>query len=172
MKTEQLSPTAIKITLTAEESVALPPSKDKQALSLFIRSLAAQVRHDKNISLPSGRMLAEIYAISDGSSVIFLSVIYPVENDRMYACELNGIEKLRGIAKALCGSGVRCSVYCGAEPQCYRILFSEPPSELRHICCEYGEYCEISRLFAAQTAEYLTAIAENCSADTLCELLG
>ena len=172
MISEQLSPDAVKLTLTPEETAELPPPHCREPLRRYIRGIADRIRAEGRVTLPEGRLLAEIYMISDGSSVIFISVIEPrVAAETLYACDLSGADSLIGLINAISDSGAVCSVYCGSDPRRYRVIIVSPPPELRRICREYGECCEISRLFAAETAEYLTAVAECCPADVLQERL-
>ena len=173
MMSEQLGPSAIKLILTPEEAAELPSSQYGELLRQYIRCLADRIRSEGVLSLPHGKLLAEIYMISDGSCVIFISATERSSTaKRLYACELSGIERLTGLMDVLADSGAYCSLYCGCEPQEYRIIFSEPSADIGHICREYGDYSEISELFAAQTAEYLTAIAEDIPVNVLRELLG
>ncbi len=172
MISEQLSPTIVKLTLTPKEAAELPPTRNREQLKKYIRRLAEDIRHEDSLSLPEGKLLAEIYIVSDGSCVIFISALEPHHSKKeLYACEVSGIDILTKLMSALAASEAKCSVYCGREMQNYRIIFKSPPPQIKQICSEYGEYSEISALFAAQTAEYLTQIAEGCPANVLHNLL-
>lgn len=174
MKAELLTDATYKITLDKHEAKAVPCSGKPCEMRQYICALIDKLRTEQGISLPCGRLLVEAFARSDGSCVLFLSSLESekrTQQPRYYACEIEGIGSLRPICAALSRIGEKCSVFCGSRPDRYRIIFTNPSRETEHICTEFGDYCEISALFEAQTREYLTEISSG-SASALAEILG
>lgn len=141
----------------------------------FIRDILDRLDHEQGIILPEGRLLVEAFLRSDGSFVFFVS---PLEcdseqtrrKDRYYACDVADIDALRRLCRALAAVKESCSVYYSGGSQMYRLVFVDPCKHTDRICGEFGDYCEISPLFAAQTEEYLTAIASG-SAQSIIDIL-
>lgn len=174
MKAELLTDATYKITLDKREAEAVPSGGKPCEMRRYICALIDRLRAEQGISLPCGRLLVEAFVRSDGSCVLFLSSLESEKRapqPRYYACEIEGIGTLRPMCAALSQIGERCSVFCGSRPDRYRIIFTDPAKETERICTEFGDYCEISALFEAQTREYLTEISSG-SASALAEILG
>ncbi len=162
MKAELLADATYKITLDKNESTAIPTDGTSCDMQKFICGVIDQLSAQQSISLPDGRLLVEAFLRSDGSCVLFVSSL---ENEphssqpRFFACEISGVDTLRALCTALTQTGESCSVYCGSRPDQYRMIFADPCRSTERICTEFGDYSEISALFAAQTREYLTEIS-------------
>ena len=175
MQAEPLGGATYKITLDKTEAQRIPIDGTPRAMHRFICEIIEQLSSEQGVTLPDGRLLVEAFLRSDGSCVFFISPLESTRlchSDRIYACELTGLELLRHLCAALSSADVQCSIYCGTEPDSYRIIFADPAPDIQRICTEYGTYCEITPLFAAQTAEYLTEIATGNAAALLYEILG
>ncbi len=166
MKAEPLGEATYKITLDSSEAAAVPPDGKPCEMRRFIRSVIDRLTEEQGITLPDGRLLVEAFLRSDGSCVFFVSALEnekPQHRVQYYSCELQGTETLLPLIKALSDNGEKYSLFCGSDPRFYRIIFSDPSEDTERICSEFGEYCEISPLFAAQTREYLTEIISDSS---------
>lgn len=175
MKAERLGGNTYKITLERAEARDIPADGEPVRMRSFISAMIHRLSSEHGVDIPEGRLLTEVFICSDGGCVFFISAletVTPAPCHELYACDLEGVGHLRSLCLALAEQNVPCSVYCGSIPDRYRILFSDPDPEVRRICAEYGEYCEISPLFAAQTKEYLTEIAAGDAAATLSQILG
>ncbi len=174
MTAEPLGETTYKITLDKSETEGLPHDGKPCEMNRFIRSILDRLSTEQGIDLPEGRLLVEAFVKSDGSFVFFVSPLDGGETEKkqhLCACDISGIEQLRAVCAALLPFHVQCDIYCGSSPENYRLLFTSPDENTARICLEYGEYNEISPLFAAQTEEYLTVIAAGNGADILSEIL-
>lgn len=163
-----------KITLDKTETSDLPQDGNPQEMHRFIRDILDRLSVEQGIVLPNGRLLVEAFLKSDGSFVFFVSPLgaEPCEKDHsLYACDISGIDNLRRLCCALSAQSEKCTVYCGNTSDKYRLVFNDPTDAVGRICSEYGDYGEISSLFAAQTEEYLTAIARGDGANVLSEIL-
>lgn len=171
MKVEALNDNTYKITLDRSETLFAPFPGDSRDMQLFLGEVIERLRDEHGIDLPGGRLLAEAFSRSDGTCVIFVSSAPEDIRDgepRYLAADISGIVMLRAVCRALYSAGFDGEVYCGEDPAAYRIVFTDPPSGVKRICLEFCECGEITPLFAAQTAEYLTHIA---SAKKLAEIL-
>ncbi len=175
MQTEVLGGAAYKITLSKEETETVPINGSSREMRRFVNDIIDRLCIEQDISLPDGRLLVEAFIKSDGSSVFFVSSLEKTmvsKPAKLYSCDVFGADTLRLICRALKAVKADCSVYCGSDPQCYRIVFANPDRETERICLEFGEYGEISPLFLAQTKEYLTEIAEHGGAEYISDILG
>lgn len=160
MQTEALGGSTYKITLDKTEAKEVPVCGSSYEMNEFIRSMIKRLDDECKLRIPNGRLLVEAFMRSDGSCVFFISPLESSkQNTQLFACDLSGVDNLRRLCRALTVNGAECGIYCGSSPDSYRIIFSDPDSIIRHICSEFGDYCEITPLFAAQTREYLTEIA-------------
>lgn len=174
MKAELLSDETYKITLDKNEAAAVPTDSPPREMRRYICGIIDKLGTEQGIFLPDGRLLVEVFLRSDGSCVLFISSLEGEKRtpqQRFYACEISGVDTLRSLCAALSDIGESCCIYCGSRPDRYRVIFSDPSEYAQRICTEFGEYGEISRLFAAQTHEYLTEISSG-SASALSEMLG
>ncbi len=175
MTAEPLGENTYKITLDKAEAASLPPEDDKQEMHRFICRLTDSVSEEYSITIPDGRLLAEVFLRSDGSCVFFITALEhkPVPHEaRYYACDVSGVEQLRTLCRTLSREGAKCAVYCGEHPDDYRLVFTDPPEELSRICEEFGDFCEVSPLFVSRTEEYLTEIMPFGDILPLAEKLG
>ncbi len=175
MKAELLGEATYKITLDKTESAAVPTDGKSFEMQRFICGIIDRLTIEQGLVFPDGRLLVEAFLRSDGSSVFFVSALECEMNcneHRYYSCEISGVERLRFLCAALSAAGICCCIYCGNDPVRYRFIFTDPPSETERICSEFGEYCEISSLFAAQSEEYLTEIASGNAPEMLSAILG
>jgi hypothetical protein len=173
MKAELLADATYKITLDKTEADAVPSEGKPCEMSSFICSLIDRLGSEQGVFLPEGRLLVEAFMRSDGSCVLFLSSLESEKctpQPRLFACEISGVDTLRALCTALSDIGESCCIYCGSRQDQYRMIFSNPCSHTERVCAEFGEYCEISALFAAQTREYLTEISTGSTA-VLSEML-
>lgn len=174
MKAELLANATYKITLDKNEAAAVPDDGRPCEMRRFICRIIDQLSAQQMVSLPDGRLLVEAFMRSDGSCVLFVSSLENekhVPRQRFYACEIAGIDTLRALCSALADIGESCCIYCGSRPDRYRMIFTDPCEYTERVCAEFGDYGEISALFAAQTREYLTEISSG-STSTLSEMLG
>ncbi len=174
MKAELLADATYKITLDKDESADMPADGKPCEMKSFVCKVIDQLSTEQEISLPDGRLLVEAFMRSDGSCVLFVSSL---ENEtrtphtRFYACEIAGVDTLRALCTVLADIGESCCIYCGSRPDQYRMIFADPCTSTERVCTEFGDYGEISALFAAQTREYLTEISSG-STSALSEILG
>lgn len=162
MKAELLTDATYKITLDKKEAEAVPSDGKPCEMRQFIYALLAHLGTEQGVSLPDGRLLVESFMRSDGSCVLFVSSLESEERTQKthyFACEISGVNTLRSLCAALSGIGESCRIYCGSRQDQYRIIFSDPCEHTERVCTEFGDYSEISELFAAQTHEYLTEIS-------------
>ncbi len=161
MTAEPLGENTYKLTLDTTEASAMPDENDCAEMHRFICSMIDSLGDEQDIHIPDGRLLAEVFLRSDGSCVIFVTAL---EQDtaeyepQYYSCDITGATQLFGLCRSLARLNVCCAVYCGTEPCGFRLIFTDPSPETEQICSEYGEYGEITQLFASRTAEYLTEI--------------
>ncbi|MBQ8170370.1 MAG: hypothetical protein IJZ95_00115 [Oscillospiraceae bacterium] len=175
MKAELLGEATYKITLDKTESASMPTDGRSCDMHRFICGIIDRLAAEQGLVFPEGRLLVEAFLRSDGSSVFFVSALEQdgtCTEQRYYSCEITGIEQLRCLCEALSHTQTYCRIYCGSDPLQYRFVFTDPPPDTERICNEYGEYCEISPLFAAQTEEYLTEIASGNAPEKLSMILG
>lgn len=175
MKAELIGDTTYKITLDRDEAAQVPADGSPRVMHRFICEVIDRLSEEQGISLPDGRLLVEAFLRSDGSCVFFVSALDRAEKQhrqRLFACELSGADMLYALCEALAAYGISGEVYCGAAADRYRVIFRSPCADAERICSEFGEYCEISPLFAAQTEEYLTQIATGDMAAILSDIFG
>lgn len=168
MTAEPLGEATYKITLDKEEAADLSHNGTPHEMRSFISGILDRLQKENSIDLPEGRLLAEAFLRSDGSFVFFISPLdieNPPATQRYYACDISGSQQLLGLCQALSPLSVPFSIYRGSSHDRYRLIFTEATRETGRICSEFGDYCEISQLFAAQTAEYLTEISCSCAQD-------
>ena len=161
MNTESLGDNSYKITLDSSETAEMPAISDKSGMHSFICRMIEQLE-DEDIRLPEGELLAEMFLCSDGSCVFFITT--PEHNDlsaepQYYCCDIKGTDTLISLCTMLAHQDIRCNIYCGSNAEEYRLIFADPEPYVCHICAEYGEFSEITRLFACQTAEYLNDVS-------------
>ncbi len=175
MKAELLADSTYKITLDKYESAEMPSDGEPCEMRRYLSGLIDRLGTEQDVLLPDGRLLVETFMRSDGSCVLFVSPLEgcskTASRTRYYACELSGVEYLLPLVSALSDIDESCCIFCGSKPDHYRIIFADPSEQTERVCTEFGEYCEISALFAAQTREYLTEIACG-SASALARQLG
>ena len=174
MTAEPLGGSTYKITLDRAEAADLPHSGKPREMHSFINRTLDRLYTEQGIELPEGRLLAEAFLRSDGSFVLFISPLDIKEQpkpQRYYACDIIGIEQLRSLCAVLAPLSAQCSIYCGSNPERYRLIFTDPSQEVVRVCSEFGDYSEISQLFAAQTEEYLTVITHTGAQD-ITKILG
>ncbi len=173
MKAELLTDATYKITLNKDEAESVPADGKPCEMRRFICAVIDRLSAEQKISLPDGRLLVEAFMRSDGSCVLFVSSLESearTPQPRYFACEISGVDTLRSLCAALSGIGESCCIYCGSRPDQYRMIFSDPCEQAERVCTEFGDYGEISALFAAQTREYLTEISSG-STSALSEIL-
>lgn len=174
MTAEPLGDATYKLTLDKAEAADLPHNGRPRDMERFIRSILDRFAAEQGLKLPDGKLLVEAFLRSDESLVLFISPLHTEQKTtrpHYYACDISGIELLRQLCTALCDIPVRCNIYCGSTADRYRLVFTDPPPEIQRVCTEYGEYGEISPLFAAQTQEYLTLIAQGSGAQIISKML-
>ena len=175
MKAELLGEATYKITLDKTESASMPTDGRSCDMHRFICGIIDRLAAEQGLVFPEGRLLVEAFLRSDGSSVFFVSALEQESfhtEQKYYSCEITGIEQLRNLCDALSTTQTHCRIYCGSDPLQYRFIFTDPSSDTERICSEYGEYGEISPLFAAQTEEYLTEVASGNAPEKLSMILG
>ncbi len=160
MTAEPIGNNTYKITLDMTEAAHMPQESDSHAMDIFIHDLIDRLSETYGIIIPDGRLLAEVFLRSDGSCVFFLTAmeceIYEQEK-AYYCCDINGTKNLLALCTALADTRTSCAIYHD-EAERFRLIFADPSDEIQHICTEFGDYSEISQLFAARTEEYLTEI--------------
>ncbi len=162
MEIETLNDSTYKITITAKDAVLTPLPKNKPDMKLFLAEVIRRLKDEREIDLPEGKLLAEAFAKSDGSCVIFVSAAPNKERRarcKLCAAEIYGIRDLIRACELLSDARIDGKVYCGENADAYRLIFENPPPLAAPLCGEFGEYGEITPLFAAQTEEYLTEIS-------------
>ncbi len=173
MKAELLTDATYKITLDKDEAEAVPANGKPCEMRSFICTLLDHLGEEQGVYLPDGRLLVEAFMRSDGSCVLFVSSLESEKQTmqtRYFSCEISGVDTLRTLCAALAEIGESCCIYCGNRQDRYRMIFSNPCEHTERVCTEFGDYCEISALFVAQTCEYLTEISSG-SASALSEML-
>lgn len=161
MTAEPLGKNTYKLTLDVNEAAAMPPHEDHRGMQHFICGLIDELIEDDLADIPEGRLLAEVFLRSDGSCVIFVTTLEQDADEheqQLYSCDVKGAGAFCSLFLTLAEEDVCCAIYCGSDSECYRLIFREPPGFVSRICEEYGDYCEITQLFASRTAEYLTEI--------------
>ena len=173
MKAEPLGKNTYKITLDKDEAAELPSECDRHEMQRFICEMIDLLSED-GLSMPDGRLLAEMFLRSDGSCVFFITALEQEvsEPELQYCCDIIGTDALTSLCCALSACGARCSIYCGADAESYRLIFADPSPTVCRICTEYGELSEITQLFACQTAEYLTEIFGMGDIRDFCGMIG
>lgn len=174
MNAEPLGENTYKITLDKDEASAIPKETDRYGMQQFICELIDSFDAEE-LRLPDGKLLAEMFLRSDGSCVFFITALEQDEYEpepQYYCCDIKGIDALRSLCSALAFFDTHCSIYCGSCAEEYRLIFTDPEPNVCRICTEYGELSEISRLFACQTAEYLTEISCCSDIQEFSKLLG
>lgn len=162
MTAQPLGDNTYKIVLDKCEADALQIRGSRCEMGGCICGILDSLSCEQGVIFPEGRLLVEAFLRSDGTFVLFVSPLdYSdhCEEKQYFACDVRGIEPLRILCAALSEIGEQCSVYCGSSCGSFRLVFTDPLSETPRICSEFGEYCEISCLFAAQTGEYLTMLS-------------
>ncbi len=173
MTAEPLGKNTYKVILDKTEAEALPSEDDSKAMRSYICQLIDLLAAEYSIEIPEGKLLTEVFLRSDGSCVFFITALEQEQMQRKYySCDVHGMEQLRALCHAIAESGIRSAVYCDDSFLYYRLIFTEPPQLLSQLCSEYGDYCEISHLFALRSEEYLTELMPCGDIRRLCELLG
>ena len=92
----------------------------------------------------------------------------------IFAADICGSEALGGWCRALVGAGLHLSgdirVYSGKNG-CYRAVLRDPSPQAEYICREFGDFSEITELFAAKSAEQLCETARGSELELLAEIL-
>lgn len=92
----------------------------------------------------------------------------------LFATDICGSEALGGWCRALVGAGLHLSgdirVYSGRNG-CYRAVLRDPSPCAEYICREFGDFSEITELFAAKSAEQLCETARGKELELLAEIL-
>ena len=161
MTAEPLGENTYKLTLDKTEVSAMPDENNCAEMHRFICRIIDGIGDEYGINIPEGKLLAEVFLRSDGSCVIFVTALEQDGNEyepKYFSCDVSGITQLCDLCRSLSRTDVCCAVYCGTETCSYRLLFTDPTPETEHICSEYGDYNEITQLFASRTDEYLTEI--------------
>ncbi|MGN0649187.1 MAG: hypothetical protein ACI4KM_02030 [Oscillospiraceae bacterium] len=162
MKLEIIGGRTYKITLEQDELPCAPFPESADLARGYISDVIDELRGQYGVALPEGRLLVESFARSDGSVILFISelcVKSAANSDNLYGCDIFGAETLLRLLEALSVYETACELYAGSG-EAYRLILREPPEELVSICTEFGSCCEITALFAAQTAEYTALIAK------------
>lgn len=170
MKAELLGESTYKITLDRSEVVDIPSDGDAAEMRSYICGIMQRLSAEQGINVPCGKLLAEVFLRSDGSCVFFVSVLEHTDGAsqrQYYACDMSGADNLIRLCTALSATGECCGIYCGSNCGSYRIIFADPAESTERICCEFGEYCEISSVFAERTREYLEEVFSGSAADML-----
>lgn len=92
----------------------------------------------------------------------------------LFAADISGSEALGGWCRAIVAAGLHlCGdirVYAGKNGG-YRAIMRDPPLRAEYICREFGEYSEITELFAARSAELLCETAHGEELELLAKIL-
>lgn len=92
----------------------------------------------------------------------------------LFAADISGSEALGGWCRAIVAAGLHLSgdirVYAGKNGG-YRAIMRDPPLRAEYICREFGEYSEITELFAARSAELLCETARGEELELLAKIL-
>ena len=111
-----------------------------------------------------------------GGCVLYIK---PKQVDRrcdgaLFAADICGSEALGAWCRAVVAAGLHlCGdirVYTGKNG-CYRAILRDPPLRAEYICREFGEYSEITELFAARSAELLYETARGEELERLAGIL-
>lgn len=153
-----------RIALTAEEC-------SEKNLPRVINELSDELDADINeISA------AERLSRRGGGCVIYLKPgrAAPRTECGVFAADICGSEALGGWCRALVGAGLHLSgdirVYSGRNG-CYRAVLRDPSPRAEYICREFGDFSEITELFAAKSAEQLCEAARGAEIERLAEIL-
>lgn len=163
MKLEIIGGRTYKITLEQSKLPCVPFPESAELARGYISDIIDELREQYGVALPEGRLLVESFARSDGSVMLFISELCGktrASTESLYGCDIFGAETLLRLLEALSVYETPCELYSGGQAEAYRLILRNPPQELVHICTEFGSCGEITALFAAQTAEYITLIAK------------
>lgn len=130
----------------------------------LLKKACELLEREYGIVISDRELSAEQLFRADGSSVIIASrVPEPCLADSFFACDVSGSGNLGALCRALTAEGLHLSeeigVYVGSTAECYRLILINPSERAAELCGEFGELCEITELFAAQTAENLPEAA-------------
>ena len=173
MTAEPIGNNTYKITLDTAEAAQVPQENDSHGMDIFIHGLIDSLWDIYGINIPEGKLLAEVFLRSDGSCVFFLTAMEHepyAQETAYYCCDINGVHHLLALCAALADTRLRCAIYHD-EAERFRIIFTDPPPGIHRICTEFGDFSEISQLFAARSEEYLTEIMPYGDIDTFAAFL-
>lgn len=163
MKIEPLYGVIYKVILNADE-------KDLPLKRLIPKALEKLSREYEGLS--EDEISAQRFTSQSGDEVLILSRTEPSAlSDSFFACDIRGALTLGALCRALVREKLHISenirVYVASTGECFRAVLKNPSERASELCGEFGDYCEITELFAAQTAENL---AETARGEEIAEL--
>lgn len=148
--------------ITPEKGDAGFPAPQRGAeLNRLLRRASDRIEQECGVYIPVSSMDAERLLRSDGSSVIIMRQEEPRCEPLFFACDIEGNSEIGALCRALSAAGELSenTRFFLAEGEAWRVILKDPTEQAEHICREFGDWCEISGLFAAQTAERLVEAA-------------
>ncbi len=168
MKIEPLYGVIYKITINSDE-------KNLSLKRLVAKALEKLTREYEN-GLSEDEVQAQRFTSQSGDAVLILSRTEPsAAADSFFACDIRGAFALGALCRALVREKLHISenirVYVASSGECFRAVLKNPSERASELCGEFGDYCEITELFAAQTAENLAETARGEEIAKLAEAL-
>ncbi len=168
MKIEPLYGVIYKITINDDEK------------NLSMKRLTAKALEKLQKEYEGGLSEDEIQVLrftsQSGDTVLILSRSEPsAAADSFFACDIRGASVLGALCRALVREKLHLSedirVYVASSGESFRAVLKNPSERASELCGEFGDYCEITELFAAQTAENLAETARGEEIEQLADAL-
>ncbi len=155
MRIEYLFGVTYKVTL--ENGGWQRPSELRETL----RRVSEQIGRECGACLLPEDLSAEKLTADDGTRVLLIRQKQQSRRDTFFACDLDGNAQAGALCRALTAANELSediSFFLG-EGESWRVILHEPTPTAELICRDFGDWCEISELFAALTSERLTEAA-------------
>lgn len=148
----------------------LPPKHSDRQL---LRSVLKRLEHEYDLHIAEGEFTMERFPTENGC-VILLTRRSPRRPVGHYACDIATHSDLGALCRALSCSddpAEEIRVFISEQTGMSRILLLEPDVHTVALCREFGELTEITPLFAAQTSEQMSEVADMSRLKQLGEIL-
>ncbi len=168
MKIEPFYGVIYKITISGGESSLPSEHLTAKALDRLSREYGDELSEDD--------ITVQRLTSNTGETVLILSRAehYPA-GDSFFACDIRSAAALGALCRAFVSERLHLSenirVYVASSGECFRAVLKNPSERASELCGEFGDYCEITELFAAQTAENLAETAHGEEIARLAEAL-